>query len=242
MKKIERMKLGELKMNPSNPRTISEGQLKKLIVSLLVFPKMLEIRPIVVDSECQVLGGNQRLKALEEIAEASDEELDKWLQESSEYKAKSAEEQVAIFNHWQEWREEPRAYVIKASDLSEEEVQAFIIKDNVPFGEWDWELLEADWDLPMLEEWGLDFPDFDNNGSELFGDYDDGLELKEEGDTLSNTEALNRIKVGTNTIRFTDEEKERFVASIERYADTYGMLTGYISHLLDCEDKSDGRD
>lgn len=155
MKKIERMKLGELKMNPSNPRTISEGQLKKLIVSLLVFPKMLEIRPIVVDSECQVLGGNQRLKALEEIAEASDEELDKWLQESSEYKAKSAEEQVAIFNHWQEWREEPRAYVIKASDLSEEEVQAFIIKDNVPFGEWDWELLEADWDLPMLEEWGL---------------------------------------------------------------------------------------
>lgn len=39
MKKIERMKLGELKMNPSNPRTISEGQLKKLIVSLLVFPE-----------------------------------------------------------------------------------------------------------------------------------------------------------------------------------------------------------
>lgn len=116
---------------------------------------MLEIRPIVVDSECQVLGGNQRLKALEEIAGGSDEELDKWLQGSSEYKAKSAEEQVAIFNHWQEWREEPRAYVIKASDLSEEEVQAFIIKDNVPFGEWDWELLEADWDLPMLEEWGL---------------------------------------------------------------------------------------
>lgn len=123
MKKIEMMKLGELKMNPSNPRTISEGQLEKLIVSLLVFPKMLEIRPIVVDSECQVLGCNQRLKALEEIAGASDEELDKWLRGSAEYKAKSAEEQVAIFNHWQEWREEPRAYVIKASDLSEEEIR-----------------------------------------------------------------------------------------------------------------------
>jgi DNA modification methylase len=51
--------------------------------------------------------------------------------------------------------------VIKASDLNEEQQKAFIIKDNVGYGEWDWDMLANEWDAEDLVEWGLDIPNFD---------------------------------------------------------------------------------
>ena len=47
-------------------------------------------------------------------------------------------------------------YVIQADDLSEDQKKEFIIKDNVGFGEWDWDVLANQWELPKLEDWGLD--------------------------------------------------------------------------------------
>ena len=46
-----------------------------------------------------------------------------------------------------------------ADEWTEEKRQEFVIKDNVGFGEWDWDELNADWDLQQLEEWGLDIPE-----------------------------------------------------------------------------------
>jgi hypothetical protein len=57
------VKIGDIKENPNNPRTIKDDNFKKLVKSIKDFPKMLEIRPIVVNDEMIVLGGNQRLKA-----------------------------------------------------------------------------------------------------------------------------------------------------------------------------------
>jgi DNA modification methylase len=51
--------------------------------------------------------------------------------------------------------------VIKASDLNEEQQKAFIIKDNVGYGEWDWDMLANEWNEEELVEWGLDIPNFD---------------------------------------------------------------------------------
>lgn len=84
---------------------------------------MLQLRPIVVNEDMVVLGGNMRLKACKEAG----------------------------------LREVP---VIKASDLTEEQQKQFIIKDNVGYGEWDWEALANEWDSNDLSEWGLDIPDF----------------------------------------------------------------------------------
>jgi len=50
--------------------------------------------------------------------------------------------------------------VIKASELTEEQQREFIIKDNVGFGEWDWEMLANGWDAEKLEEWGVNIPSF----------------------------------------------------------------------------------
>ena len=64
---FEIVKVSKLKPNPNNPRVIKDGKFDKLVQSILEFPKMLEIRPIVVNSEFMVLGGNQRLKAIQHL-------------------------------------------------------------------------------------------------------------------------------------------------------------------------------
>lgn len=60
-----RMLVRELRANPDNPRIIRDDKFKKLVQSLRDFPQMLELRPIVVNAQHVVLGGNMRLKACE---------------------------------------------------------------------------------------------------------------------------------------------------------------------------------
>jgi DNA modification methylase len=119
--KIQKWKVSEVKANPNNPRVIKDDKFKKLVKSIQDFPEMLELRPIVVNVDGIVLGGNMRLKACKEAG----------------------------------LKEVP---VIKAEDLTEDQQKEFIIKDNVGFGEWDWEDLANNWDAEELTEWGLDLP------------------------------------------------------------------------------------
>jgi len=61
------VKLSEIKKNPNNPRVIKDDKFKKLLKSISEFPKMMELRPMVVNTDGVVLGGNMRLKALQEL-------------------------------------------------------------------------------------------------------------------------------------------------------------------------------
>ena len=70
-------------------------------------------------------------------------------------------------------------WVVQAIGWSDEKKQAFIIKDNVGFGEWDWEALANDWDETQLAEWGLDIPELgtvDEQEDQDAGTQEDGLE------------------------------------------------------------------
>lgn len=120
------IKLSTIKPNPSNPRIIKDDKFKKLCQSLKDLPRMMELRPIVVDDNNIVQGGNMRLKALTELG----------------------------------YKELPETWVKKATDFTAEELREFIIKDNVGFGEWDWEDLANNWDAQQLTDWGLEIPDF----------------------------------------------------------------------------------
>ena len=134
---ITTTKLTDIKSNPNNPRIIKDDKFKKLVASIKEFPQMLSLRPIVVNDDMIVLGGNMRLKACKEAG----------------------------------LKEVP---VIKASDLNEEQQKAFIIKDNVGYGEWDWDMLANEWDAEELVEWGLDIPNFviDDLGTAEENDFD----------------------------------------------------------------------
>ena len=162
--KTQKVKVSQVKSNPNNPRIIKDDKFKKLVKSILEFPKMLEIRPIVVNSEMVVLGGNMRLKA---CIEAGLKEV----------------------------------YIVKADDLTEEEQKQFIIKDNVGFGEWDWDMLANEWTAELLEEWGMNVPNFDSEAYNPVLDpltnYDDVTkeQIQKEAERLANQMLKDRKKV-----------------------------------------------
>lgn len=150
------VKLSQLKVNGDNPRTITNDKLNKLINSILVFPKMLNIRPVVVDDKMVALGGNMRLNALKLIAKMTPEELGTRLATIADYLCKSEGERITIANYWEEWLQKPVVEIIKASDLTEDERKQFIIKDNVAFGTWDYDMLANKFDDKLLGDWGMD--------------------------------------------------------------------------------------
>ena len=115
----QQVKISKVKGNPNNPRIIKNDKFKKLVKSIQEFPEMLKLRPIVVDEDFMVLGGNMRLKA-----------------------SKGA----GLKEVWVE----------VAEGLTEEQKKEFIVKDNVGFGEWEWDMLGNEWDSVQLAEWGLD--------------------------------------------------------------------------------------
>ena len=123
------MLINEIKPNPNNPRLIKDHKFKQLVKSIQDFPQMLELRPIVIDENNMVLGGNMRLKACIEAGLTD-------------------------------------VPVIHANNLSEEKKKEFIVKDNVGYGEWDWDDLANNWDAQELTDWGLDIPNFDVNNLE----------------------------------------------------------------------------
>lgn len=144
----ETLPLSSIRENGANPRTITESKFSRLINSILSFPAMLDIRPIVVDDAGVILGGNMRYKALLHISQMDIAEIRK--------RASKSADREAVLSFWQSFLDRPAAPVIKASELTDEEKQRFIIEDNVPFGDWDWDKLANEWDSQDLGDWGLD--------------------------------------------------------------------------------------
>ena len=154
--KTEQVKLSQIQENGANPRTISKEKFSKLINSILVLPKMLDLRPIVVDNTMTALGGNMRLRALTTIADMTEAEVADILNDCRDFQKKTEAEQQLLLDYWARWKDRPTAPVLKASELSDEEQREFIIKDNVGYGEWDMDALANEWDAEDLNGWGLD--------------------------------------------------------------------------------------
>lgn len=154
--KTEQVKLSQVKANTANPRTITSDKFTKLVNSILVFPKMLELRPIVVDNKMLSLGGNMRGNALKAIAKMTPEEVATRLSSLADFQSKSKPERDKLVEYWGKWLESPFAYIIKASELTEDEKKQFIVKDNVSYGQWDYDLLANTFDNKKLEDWGMD--------------------------------------------------------------------------------------
>ncbi len=82
--------------------------------------------------------------------------------------------------------------VMLADDWNEEQKQQFLIKDNVGFGEWNWEELQSDWDVEQLGEWGLDMPKW-ADGLDANNMTDDDVDIEQEFDPIGSTSDLYRI-------------------------------------------------
>ena len=184
----EQVKLSQIEVNSANPRIISDEKFTKLVNSILALPKMLELRPIVVDNTMVALGGNMRYRALMAIADMQPDELKERLSGIKDFQKKTAAEQTALIEHWERWQDDPTAPIIKASDQTEAEQREFIIKDNVGFGEWDMDMLANEWDTTELTDWGLDVWNTDaESGSDDSTGGSDGSIPPSEPNSLNDT-------------------------------------------------------
>lgn len=162
MMKKEIVKISQLVENKDNPRYITKPAFEKLVKSILIFPRMLEILPIVVDGKNKVLGGNMRLKALERIAGMQAAEIHSSLESLETYNRKTELERANLLQYWAEWMANPVVSVISVAQMTEEEQREFIIKDNVGFGDWNFDTLANEWDDVELTEWGMTLPQPDD--------------------------------------------------------------------------------
>ena len=147
------MKLSQIKPNPNNPRLIKDDKFQKLVKSISEFPEMMEKRPIVCVTDV-----DGKIYPL-----------------GGNMRLKAITEL--------KYKEVPDNWIQMADEWTEEQRREFVIKDNVGFGEWNWEELANDWDAEKLEEWGLDVQDFG---------VDDETEQKDLSSTI---ESLYRIEI-----------------------------------------------
>lgn len=201
--------LAKIKANQQNPRVISESKLKKLINSLLVFPKMMSLRPVTIDDDNCVLGGNMRQTALGRIAQMSWEELQAHLESLPEFND-LPDGGHEVLEFWEKFLARPMVEVQYAHDLTESEKKQFIIKDNVSFGDWDYDELE-NWDAAKLESWGVDtrLPDFGNENDNLPQELQ-GQDLLPDG--LEKIEGEDKTAMQRVIICYKEDEAEKLAA------------------------------
>jgi hypothetical protein len=182
-----KVSIKDVKSNPKNPRVIRDGKFQKLITSIKEFPDMLNKRPLIVftdvDGKYCVLGGNMRLKALNEL--------------------KYTEIPIIIADEW-----------------TEEQKNEFLIKDNVGFGEWDWDQLANKWDADKLDDWGLEIPNY-SLGLDVNNMTDDDIDLNEEFDPIGSASDLMKI-----VFIFDNELEAETFMSLNHKGQDYKKVSG----------------
>lgn len=153
---IKTIKLSQIKVNAENPRTITGDKFQKLVNSILVFPKMLGVRPIVINKQYKALGGNMRTNALNYISKFTIQQIEERLVGLADYQRMTDGEKRVLSEHWESWLGNPTALVNVAEKFSPSEQQQFIIKDNTSFGNWDFDKLANAFDEKDLGDWGMD--------------------------------------------------------------------------------------
>lgn len=198
----QQVKLYKIKGNPNNPRIIKNDKFKKLVKSIKEFPEMLKLRPIVVDENMMVLGGNMRLKASKDAG----------LKE---------------------------VWIDIAEGLTDQQKDEFIVKDNVNFGEWEWDMLANDWDSVQLAEWGLDVWENEDDVKEEEEVYTKNIEApiyepkneKPKKEELYNEDKVKELikKIGLSNIE--KEEKEFLIKAAYRHTVfNYQSIADFYAH------------
>jgi len=157
---IEAYDINDIRPNESNPRIIKDAKFEALVKSIQEFPDMTMVRPLIINQENVILGGNMRYLAMKKL----------------------------------EFTTVPCQKV----DWSEERQKEFLIKDNINFGEWNWDDLANDFEQQDLSDWGLDLPKM--------------MELEEEQEPTIETEKI--------TLEYTTEEYHQVKQALSKIAST----------------------
>jgi len=135
------MKITEIKSNPNNPRVIKDHKFEKLKKSISEFPKMMELRPMVINEDNIVLGGNMRLKALKDLGYK--EVPEEWVKQAKDLTEEETRrfiiaDNVGFGEH--DWE-------MLANEWNTEELEDWGL-EGFPFGVEDSEEFGTDFELP----------------------------------------------------------------------------------------------
>lgn len=168
---IEKVKITSVKPNKNNPRTIKDAKFRKLVESIREFPEMLKLRPIIVNKEDVILGGNMRYKA--SVAAGLKE-----------------------------------VWILKTEELTKEQEDEFVIKDNASYGDWDWDSLANVYTIEDLGEWGLDVPSYLLDDDDKEPAYDKDMVAERLGAYINN-------KIKQITLLFPTEAYEKIIIKFQ---------------------------
>ena len=196
-----KLKINELQVNTENPRHIKDDKFKKLVSSIIEFPEMLELRPIVIDENNVILGGNMRYRACKE--------------------AGLKEVPVKI-----------------AKGLTDKQKKEFIIKDNVGFGEWDWDIIGNEWNSVELSDWGLDVwqneddkPEEEILSRNIKAPAYDVKEEKPEISILYNEKKTKELVEKIKKSKITNTEKDFLIKAAQRHTVyNYQNIADFYAH------------
>jgi hypothetical protein len=196
-----KLKINELQVNTENPRHIKDEKFKKLVSSIIEFPEMLDLRPIVIDENNVILGGNMRYRACKE--------------------AGLKEVPVKI-----------------AKGLTDKQKKEFIIKDNVGFGEWDWDIIGNEWNSVELSDWGLDVwqneddkPEEEILSRNIKAPAYDVKDEKPEISILYNEKKTKELVEKIKKSKITNTEKDFLIKAAQRHTVfNYQNIADFYAH------------
>lgn len=218
-----RIKVEELVINPINPRKIRIEQKRRLQQSVMLFPKMLTVRDIIVNKDNVVLAGNQRTSILKEIVNTTPLDWMVVLQENEKWTNLTETEREKVLEYWKNWAENPEVEV-SVAELTEDEEKELIIKDNQEYGEFDYDVLLHIYDDVNLINFGMDEGLFYNP------DDDDTVTTKIKGST---PKKIDMLTFGKNGCSVTKEEYDILVKAYNDYIDMMGVNYGFVKSLLE---------
>ena len=196
---IEKVKINTVVLNTENPRNITDAKFKKLVKSIKEFPEMLKLRPIVINEQNIIIGGNMRYRA---CLEAGFKDV----------------------------------YIIKAKNLTQIQQKEFIVKDNVAFGDWDWDLLANEWEVDMLNDWAVNIPQRLDEDEDIYTKkidapiYKPTEEQPKINDLIDDTKTKEIIKKITES-KIPKEEKEFLIKAAQRHnVFDYSKIANYYAH------------
>ena len=178
--------LSQIKSNPKNPRAIKDNKFKQLVQSIKDFPEMLSKRKLV----CVTDTDGKIMPLGGNMRYLALKEIG--------------------------YAEIPCDWVEMADDWTEEQRRQFMIKDNVSFGEWDFEDLANNWEAQELKEWGLDLPVFEqeNQDNVILKAEEDDYEVPNENSIKTDIVLGDLFEIGEHRLLCGDSTDSDQVAKL----------------------------
>ena len=159
----EILTITKVKGNKKNPRLIKNDKFKQLVTSIKQTPEMMMLRPLLLDENNIILGGNMRWKACKEL---------NWETVPTQTYSR------AIHKESESWTVYGKTYEAVCDEI--------LIKDNTHYGVFDYDILANEWETQPLVDWGLDlWINSDKNNLDAESEWTDMPEFQQEDLTPS---------------------------------------------------------